>query len=150
MLVPYPRDHVKDKEGEQKQRCQVVFPKSHQQSDQARWKPSSPDLRSSALVTGYAASQPLPGTWIQQTPACELSREQPGPPWPTSSMLGEATVVLLVLWKQEDLQVLPLARGGFGHHGDRHSTATWIKIEVSHSASEGNPIPKTDWSHLVA
>lgn len=50
--------------------------------------------------------------------------EQPGSPRPTSSLLGEATMVLLVLWKQGDLQVLPLARDGFGHHRDRNSTAT--------------------------
>lgn len=65
-------------------------------------------------------------------------------------MLGEATMVLLVPQKQEDLQVPPLARDGFGYREGRHSTATWIKIEVSHSASEGNPVLKTDWSHLVA
>lgn len=70
MIVPYPKDHVKCKEGEEKQTCQVVFPKSHRKSGRARQKQSSRDLWFCALLTRYAASQILPSTWIQQAPEC--------------------------------------------------------------------------------
>lgn len=54
MIVPYLTDHVKGKESEEKQTCQVVFSK-RRKLGRARQRARPPDLWSTALATRHAA-----------------------------------------------------------------------------------------------
>lgn len=60
-------------------------------------------------VTGHAASEPLPSTWIEQAPAHVHGQGKNSQHFLDLPALGKAMVVLLVLWD------------GFGHHGAQHS-----------------------------